>query len=295
MNNEEKNVTEVQEQKESDPTAISESAQENIFNDIFGQQAEPIVATQENQQPDVTNEGEISDVQSNSDPKNDESQFQYWQSQADKRGAEVDLLKAQVTELMKSKQVPSEEPVKEEIVKLEKPIKPSKPADYDHSEALADPESSSAKYLTQREQYLDNMTEYMTETDNLRNKQIEETAALQRKELSRQKLVNDLQAKYDYSNEDASDFIETMSSPESLTLDNLVQLHKMRQGSGPQQVTQVTPEAQQKQALMSNRQEKLSIPKPIGVQPGASTRQSSKVEDQMMDSMVASYKKKNPF
>ena len=295
MNNEEKNVTEVQEQKESDPTAISESAQENIFNDIFGQQAEPIVATQENQQPDVTNEGEISDVQSNSDPKNDESQFQYWQSQADKRGAEVDLLKAQVTELMKSKQVPSEEPVKKEIVKLEKPIKPSKPADYDHSEALADPESSSAKYLTQREQYLDNMTEYMTETDNLRNKQIEETTALQRKELSRQKLVNDLQAKYDYSNEDASDFIETMSSPESLTLDNLVQLHKMRKGSGPQQVTQVTPEAQQKQALMSNRQEKLSIPKPIGVQPGASTRQSSKVEDQMMDSMVANYKKKNPF
>ena len=86
-----------------------------------------------------------------------------------------------------------------------------------------------------------------------------------------------------------------MSSPESLSLDNLVQLHKMRTGNAPQEFTQVTPQAQEKAALMSNRQEKLSIPKPIGVQPGASRQSSKTVENQMMDSMVADFKKKNPF
>jgi hypothetical protein len=294
-NIEENNVAEVQEQKDDAVTAIeSSSTQEDIFADIFGQQAEPIVATDPATTPDVNPLDEPSDVPSKSDPKGDPDQFQYWQSQADKRSAEVELLKGQVSELMETKASTPEEPVQKETA-IEKPVKPSKPADYDHSEALADPESKSAKYLADREMYMDNMLEYTTELEAVRTEKLEQQQANQQRELSRQKLVNDLQGKYNYSNEQALNFIETMSSPESLSLDNLVQLHKMRTGNAPQEFTQVTPEAQEKAALMSNRQEKLSIPKPIGVQPGASRQSSKTVENQMMDSMVADFKKKNPF
>ena len=87
-----------------------------------------------------------------------------------------------------------------------------------------------------------------------------------------------------------------MSSPESLSLDNLVQLHQLRQNEGSQQVTQITPEAQQKVELMNQRNEKLSIPKPIGVQPGASDQSPTKnIEDKMMDAMINNLNKRNPF
>lgn len=293
-NIEEKNMAEVQEQKDGAVTAIeAPSTQEDIFADIFGQQVEPIVATMD-EQPNVTKENDTSDVPSTADPKSDSDQYQYWQSQADKRSAEVELLKGQVSDLMQSNAVTPAAPVEKETV-LEKPVKPSKPTDYDHSEALTDPESKSGKYSADREMYMDDMLEYTTELEATRIEKLEQQQASQQKELSRQRLVNDLQGKYNYSNDEASDFIKTMSSPESLSLDNLVQLHKMRTGNAPQEFTQVTPQAQEKAAMMSNRQEKLSIPKPIGVQPGASRQSSKTVENQMMDSMVADFKKKNPF
>ena len=206
-NIEENNVAEVQEQKDDAVTAIeSSSTQEDIFADIFGQQAEPIVATDPATTPDVNPLDEPSDVPSKSDPKGDPDQFQYWQSQADKRSAEVELLKGQVSELMETKASTPEEPVQKETA-IEKPVKPSKPADYDHSEALADPESKSAKYLADREMYMDNMLEYTTELEAVRTEKLEQQQANQQRELSRQKLVNDLQGKYNYSNEQALNFI----------------------------------------------------------------------------------------
>jgi hypothetical protein len=111
-----------------------------------------------------------------------------------------------------------------------------------------------------------------------------------------QKVIRDLQSKYNYTPEQANDFVTQMSSPESLSLDNLVQLHQLRQNKGSQQVTQITPEAQQKAAVMNQRNEKLSIPKPIGVQPGASDQSPTKnIEDKMMDAMINNLNKRNPF
>ena len=46
---------------------------------------------------------------------------------------------------MKTQTSTPAEPAKEETPLIERPVKPRKPADYDHSEALADPESKSAK------------------------------------------------------------------------------------------------------------------------------------------------------
>ena len=46
---------------------------------------------------------------------------------------------------------------------------------------------------------------------------------------------------------------------------------------------------------LKQRKEKMSIPKPITTQPSVNVQSSKKVEDQMMDSMIGNYKKKNPF
>lgn len=77
--------------------------------------------------------------------KEDDSQYQYWQSQADKTKAEMDELRAEMDALKSTKA--SKETDEPKLVKPEKPVKPT---DYDYSEALADPESSSAKYLASK-------------------------------------------------------------------------------------------------------------------------------------------------
>jgi hypothetical protein len=144
---------------------------------------------------------------------------------------------------------------------------------------------------------MDNLANYMESMDQQREVKMQQTLQEQQQVVRNQKVISDLQTKYSYTPDQANDFIQQMSKPDSLSLDNLVKLHKMNTGQtpAPQQVEQVTPEAQMKQNIMNQRQEKLSIPKPIGVQPGANVQSSKSVEDQMMDSMIGRYKKKNPF
>jgi len=291
---EEKNMDNLQEQQVESQTATEPTQQEDIFNEVFGQpQTEQFVAKAESE-PEIVNESQPSDVLSEETPKNDSDSYKYWQSQADKRAAEVDLLKSQVTELMKTQTSTPAEPAKEETPLIERPVKPRKPADYDHSEALADPESASGKYLGKQEQYMDNLASYMETVEVSRSNAMQKQMEEQQVQMRNQKLVTDLQTHYGYDGQQAADFIDKMSKPDSLSLDNLVKLHKLSQG-GTSQLNQVTPEAQQKQQLMQTRQEKLSIPTPIGVQPGANVQSSKSVEDQMMDSMIGNFKKKNPF
>ena len=291
---EEKNMDNTQEQQVESQTATEPTTQEDIFNDIFGQANTDQFVAKAESEPETPVESQPSDVQSVEDPKSDTDSYKYWQSQADKRAAEVDLLKSQVTELMKTQTSTPAEPAKEETPLIERPVKPRKPADYDHSEALADPESASGKYLGKQEQYMDNLASYMETVEVSRSNAMQKQMEEQQVQMRNQKLVTDLQTHYGYDGQQAADFIDKMSKPDSLSLDNLVKLHKLSQG-GTSQLNQVTPEAQQKQQLMQTRQEKLSIPTPIGVQPGANVQSSKSVEDQMMDSMIGNFKKKNPF
>ena len=307
MSKEEKNMEETQGQKVEDQAASNSTGQEDIFEEIFGQSSnEPLVATVDASEPEINPESNSSDVPSDSNQQNEDDSYKYWQSQADKRQAELDALKAEVSDFedvlpiarhLKRNPELISNLTKSEAQKEteEKPVKPKRPADYDHSEALADPESQSAKYLTQREEYMDNMSEYMLTLEQNREQLLQKQQHEQDVFNRNQRLVSDLQNNHGYTPAEANNFLSEMSDPASMTLDNLVKLHKMNMGNAPTKVTQVTPEAQEKQALMNSRQEKLSIPAPIGVQPGASVQSSNKVEDLMMDSMIKDHRKKNPF
>jgi hypothetical protein len=291
MQNEENTMAQIDEQEvegmQTEPTATSE----DIFSEIFGTTQEQLVTDSPNEAMSNT-----TDTQTMSDPKSDPEQFQYWQSQADKRSAEVEMLKSQMADVMSKVSTPqADEPTQQETA-LEKPVKPVKPSSYDHSEALTDPDSASAKYLTKQSSYLEDMTEYVELSNDYYVSQMNKQQETQKAMARDNKVMQDLQVKYNYTPEQANDFMQKMSSPDSLSLDNLVQLHQLKQPNAAQQVTQITPEAQKKAALMNQRQEKLSIPKPIGVQPGASDQSLSKnIEDKMMDTMIGNFNKKNPF
>tara|TARA_R100000664_G_C2754774_1_gene142406 strand:+ start:920 stop:1828 length:909 start_codon:yes stop_codon:yes gene_type:complete len=293
-------LDETQGQQPEQSTANESGIQEDIFTEIFGGPAvEEFVATDTSQQqPDNQEVAPSDSVPVNEDPRSDDSQFQYWQSQADKRQAEVDLLKEQVAQLSEQKIQPEAQVQKE--TEVSKPVKPRKPAGFSHSEALDDPESDSAKYLSQKDQYVDDLADYMEHTENQR----QQSAVMQEKErqvaLRNQQVMSDLQTRHSYSAAEAADFIEVMNDPSSMSLDNLVQLHKIRRGARTQagvSQAQVQRQAQvqQKVAEMDNRQKNLTVPQPLGVQSGASVQSSTKVEDQMMDSMIQNHKKRNPF
>ena len=93
---------------------------------------------------------------------------------------------------------------------------------------------------------------------------------------------------------EAQDFLKTMGSPDSLTMDNLVQLYKLQHGgsqtSTPQGQTNAQPSADFQQ--VQNAQQ---VPSPMGVLPSSGNQDSRNTEDQVMDSMIADLNKQNPW
>ena len=139
---------------------------------------------------------------------------------------------------------PQPEPEPEPELRIpEKPEPPKKPANFSPTEAFSDPNSDSAKYMIEKSEWQDKMIEWQTmltanvaqhyeeklsrvvkathsaireQDDNLRKKTIYDNAVAQ------------LRNKYGMSYDDATDFIQKMEKPESVQLDDLVQLYKIK-------------------------------------------------------------------
>jgi hypothetical protein len=144
---------------------------------------------------------------------------------------------------------------------------------------------------------MESMTDYTTSLEEQRIESMRKMEEQTKKNAQEAQLVSDLQRNYGYSTEEANDFLVKMTAPESLSLDNLVKLHRL--DNAPEQsnqtITQVNDAVLQKQANMMQQKSKLSIPKPIGVKAGVNVQSSKRSEDKMMDSMIQNFNKKNPF
>jgi len=278
-------------------TANGPTGDDDIFKEVFGTNTDNFVA-RVGEDVQESMQGETSEVSDISNPKESSDQFQYWQSQADKKAAETKELKKEI-ELLKSKvnSSPSTSEVNApESKAIEKPIKPVRPSGFDNSEAITDPDSKSAKYLAAKEEYLDNMTEYLMQQEEQRNQLTQAQLDQNRKMQSQQQLLSDLQSGYGYTPEQANDFVTTMSSPESLSLDNLVKLHKTLTSRESENIPVSQPNViDPRHSEMAQRQQKLAIPRPISSQSSVSKQSSKSIEDKMMDSMVKTYKDRNPF
>lgn len=187
--------------------------------------------------------------------------YKYWQSQYDKLKSQYDQemnqykqrlqqIEQQIGQGQQQQQQNQEPTVDEQIqqkhTKLQEldsgtPKPPSKPSDYNEQDAYTDPDSPSFRYQRELDQYNAKVTEYLQERDkvkdelyDLRIKKVEEpTRQLQQKEQMSQQhkvVVDTVRSKYNLSEEQAHDFVKTMSSPDSLSMDNLVNFYKFQKG-----------------------------------------------------------------
>tara|TARA_R100001230_G_C5669121_1_gene173992 strand:- start:236 stop:1147 length:912 start_codon:yes stop_codon:yes gene_type:complete len=239
-------------------------------------------------------------------PSNDEKRFEYWQSRADK-------LQNELTQMQQQQQVAPVQPVQPPVQEAPKqefpppPARPKKPSGFNRAEAYSDPDSKSAEYLDTLEDWRGEMDEYNAlkrEYDNvvLQEKiQGIEQAQKQREqkrqaEIAKAQKMNEVneyvQGHYGLSNEEAQEFIREMSDPNSLSMENLVQLYRLKKGTNavPGQQVNAGPSDAFKQT--QNAQQ---VPSPMGVMPSTSGETNRSEADTIMDNIINDYKKNNPF
>ena len=243
--------------------------------------------------------------------KNDDTRFEYWQSQAAKRDNELKQVQEQLQQFQQQQNAPQpqqamtpEQQVQEEFPPP--PEKPAKPRSFNRQEAYEDPNSESARYLDEVDEWRDNMDEYgmlrnQYETalvqENMQKMQSQQQEAervrqARIQQANQMREVSDLvQGHYGMSQQETQEFIKTMSDPSSITVDNLVQLYRLQKG---QAVNPATPQTAQPSEAFQQAQRAQQVPSPMGVQPTAGQNQVSS-EDQIMDNMISDFKSKNPW
>ena len=295
---------------------------ESVFSDTPTQQAAPESSPDNTLTPtDAFTEAsgaeapkEAPSTQETTQPmeaKNDNTRFEYWQSQASKRDNELKQAQEQLQKFQQQANVqqPQQATAPEQQMQEEfppPPEKPAKPRSFNRQEAYEDSSSESARYLDEVEEWRDNMDEYSTlrnqydtalvqeNMQNMQNQQQEAERVRQAKiqQAGQMREVSELvQGHYGMSQEDTRDFIQTMSNPSSITVDNLVQLYRLQKG---QAINPATPQTAQPSEAFQQAQRAQQVPQPMGVQPTAGNNQAP-AEDQIMDNMITDFKSKNPW
>jgi len=240
------------------------------------------------------------------DAKNDERRFEYWQSQAAKRENELKALKQHMSESQQAVASQAPQQAAETVQEFPPPpVAPKKPARFSREEAWSDPSSESAKYLDEKElwdedkgqydelkhQYelavmqekLDNQGTYLNEQEQNRQNRIE-----QGRQIS--KISEHVQGHYGLTPTETNEFIRTMSEPESISMDNLVQLFRMNQAQGQQVANPAGPSETFRQERNAQQ-----IPSPMGVLPAQPSHDVQTDENKIMDDLINNHKSKNPW
>lgn len=249
---------------------------------------------------------------------NDKVRYEYWQSQATKAQNQikeyeqmaplVEYIKANPHVIQNAQQeqqgIPQEAP-QEEFP--EAPIKPEKPRNFSRDEAMSDPNSESARYMDEMDDWRDQTNEYNRLFTEYQTAKIQENFdAVKRREeaqhqarlqaAAQQEQASEIQkyavANFGADEQMAAEFVKEMSAPESVSMDNLWQLFLMKKGIGqtPGQtpVAEPSPQFQQTQAAQQ-------VPSSMGVMPAATTANQGSDTDSIMDNLIDGWKSKNPF
>ena len=245
-------------------------------------------------------------------PKADQNQYQYWQSQYDKAQRELESMKSSYeglkdiepiakyikdnpavldgVESSLSSGMPTGKPEQaNQVESLKKPERPTKPANYDAIDAYSDPDSASYKYRETVDSYRDEMIAFQEHrnTDMMTRMENEYRARAEKQQLDG--LRTQLGSTFEFSREQTEDFIKVMSDPNSMSLDNLVSLYKMKQAPDGE-VAKNLRKAEQMRA----QNEKLKIAPSVGVAP-AEAKAERPAEESIMDAMIAEHNKTNPW
>jgi len=238
------------------------------------------------------NENNVEEMPENIEEGTEEQRYQYWQSRYDQKASEFDNMSqkledyekiAPIAEYIQSnpdvlKSVASSlsgdnpgVPSQEKSMELpQKPTRPTKPTNYDATESVMDADSDSYKYRLAMEDFRDGMIDYQEQREAVAMNQLQakEAEIAERQnayqaEQNKNAMLGQLTAEYGYTPEKAQDFVEYYSSPESITLDNLVNLDKLRSAPSQQEVA-----TRQKAQTMASRSEMAKVPTPAGIASG---------------------------
>ena len=283
------------------------SLEEAVFGDDGSAQVESAFTEAPQKTEEAAPQGQPAETVAEEQPvSNDVKRYQYWQSQADKLKAENEQLKAASSNTPAPAPVPQhEEPAQEEFPPP--PEKPQRARTFNREEAYSDPSSDSARYMDELEDWRDNINEYNTlktqyqgavMEEKLHNMQQERVAEAKRQQYANQRaqqannVKEHVMGNYGMNESEAQDFMSKMSDPNSLNIDNLVQLYRMQNGGAPAQ--QQAP-AQPSQTF-TQTQNAQQVPSPMGVMPsGANNTDTRSLEDKIMDKMIGSFEDKNPW
>jgi len=241
--------------------------------------------------------------------KNDERRFQYWQSEADKAKNENADLKSQLNQFNNTQQAPKTEsaPVEQKTEEFPPaPDKPKIPAGFNRADAMEDPNGASAQYLNQLDEWRDDIIQYnslkneyqtalvseqLQKQEQRRVDDVKRTQAHQQQQQQMNEVHQRVQGEFGLTTDEATEFVQTMSKPDSLTIDNLVQLYRLQKGSGQQVQTQPTGPSD----TFNQQARAQQVPSPMGVIPAQQNESTVSSEDNIMDSMISGYKKNNPW
>ena len=242
------------------------------------------------------------------DAKNDERRYQYWQSQAAKRDNEIQALRQEL-ETAKTTPAPATQEAQKPAETVQEfpppPVAPKKPTRFSREEAWSDPSSESAKYLDEKESWdadmsqynelkhqydlalmqekLDNQNKFLQGQEQQRQAKIEQGRQLQ-------SISEHVQGHYGFTPAETNEFIKTMSNPESISMDNLVQLFRMNQANSNPAAQPKGPSENFQQARNAQQ-----IPSPMGVMPAQGNEPARNDSDTIMDDLINQHKSKNPW
>ena len=286
----------------------TESSLTSIEDAFFGNQEE---APQEGTPSQETTETPVQQPQGEEpyQAKNDDKRFEYWQSQADKANAQLAQQQQQMQQMQSQMNQVQAQPQQVQEPKEEfppPPDKPKRPSRFSRNEAYEDPDSPSARYLDELEEWRDTKDEYnqlRSQYDNaiMQEKfdamQQERVREVQRQQAAQQQnqQMNEVRelvtGHHGLTQEQANDFINKMSDPNSVSIDNLVKLYLMEQGQGNPQ-TGTTPQPSE---TFQQTQRAQQVPSPMGTMPSSGNQPTQSDEDQIMDSILSEFKSKNPW
>ena len=271
------------------------------------------------------------DAQVEYQAKNDDKRFEYWQSQASKLQNENAQLKSGQQQIqqhlanqqqaqqqprytsggpMLSQQPNALHPAQEEGFPPP-PDKPDRPRNYSREAAYTDPASESSAYLDAVEDWRDNMDEYnqlKSEYETARLEEQQQAMEAQRQNVMRQQQATAeqqrqigeidqyVQAQYGLSANEAQEFIREYSDPKSVTMENLISLYRMKNGT-PQAPVQPQGPPRPSPAFEQTARAQQVAP-PMGVQSGVGN--SNPVDarpdgQKFMDALIGSHNKNTAF
>ena len=175
---------------------------------------------------------------------NDKKRYQYWQSEADKRGQRLVALETELKQYQPILDLIQNDPETlafiekraagiqqpNQLQELKAPIPPERPTSYNEQEAYTNPASESWKFRVAQEKYLQDRLAFVEQRTVLQDKMLAQQQEQQQRAIQAQQqqrnLMDSLVKNYKFTPQIAADFIETMSAPETMSLDNLVAYYR---------------------------------------------------------------------